>query len=67
MCLLVRGAKATRLYPCVDLSSRDAGVTEELLDHPQIGASLQQMGSERVAQRVRMGIGERGLARRRDP
>ena len=37
----------------VDLGSRDRRVTEQFLDHPDIGAAVEQVGGERVPQRVR--------------
>src|SRR2546423_9991273 len=45
--------KAPRLYPSVGLGRAYAGVAEQLLDGAEVGASLEQMGGERVAQRVR--------------
>jgi hypothetical protein len=36
----------------VDLSGPDVGVTEHLLERAQVAAARQQMGGERVAQRV---------------
>ena len=37
----------------VDLGRADVGVAEHLLQRPQIAAARQQVGGERVAQRVR--------------
>src|SRR5436190_20540623 len=48
----VRRSQARRLYPSVDLSRRDGCVAKELLDGPQVGSSFEQMGGERVAQRM---------------
>ena len=36
----------------VNLGRRKVGVTEQCLDNPQIGPSLQEMGSERMANHV---------------
>src|SRR6266542_1843587 len=36
----------------VDLSGRERAVAEQLLDHPQVGTTLQQMGGEGMAQPV---------------
>src|SRR5215211_1933778 len=44
--------QALRLYPSVGLGRADRRVPEELLDRPQVGASLEQVGGERVAQGV---------------
>ena len=38
----------------VDRGGRDRRVTEQLLHHAQVGSSLQQMGGERMPQRVGM-------------
>ena len=38
----------------VPLRRRDVGVAEHLLDAAQVGAALEQVGGERVAQEVRM-------------
>src|ERR1700722_14167751 len=40
------------LYPSVNLGARHARVPEHLLDRPQIGAAVEQMGGEAVAQRM---------------
>src|SRR5687767_1221495 len=37
----------------VDLCGRDVGMAQEELDHPQVGAVIDEMRGERVAQRVR--------------
>src|SRR5437870_13882552 len=37
----------------VALRGRQAGVTQELLDRPDVGAGLEQVGGERVPERVR--------------
>src|SRR6188472_3361920 len=49
----VLAAEPARLDPGVDLGGRDARVPEELLDRAQVGAALEQVGGERVAQHVR--------------
>src|SRR3954447_14637052 len=59
----VRGFQARRLYPSVGLRRRDRGMTEQLLDRAQVGATLQQVGREGMAQRVRMDRSlDRGVA-----
>ena len=40
----------------VDLSRRDIGVAEHLLDGSQIGPTFEQMGRKRMAQRLRMQV-----------
>src|SRR2546429_198297 len=45
--------KAARLYPSVGLRRAYARVPEELLDGAQIGSALEQVGGERVPERVR--------------
>src|SRR5215469_17516591 len=48
----------------VDLCGREVAVTEQHLDYAQIGAVVQQMGREGVAQRVRRELlGDASLAR----
>lgn len=41
----------------VQLRGRQAGMTEQLLDHPQVGATFQQVGRRAVPQPVRPHIG----------
>ena len=65
MSVSVRGSQSRRLDPSVNLRRRDRCVTEKFLDRAQVGAPLQQMRGERVAQRMRMRAGE--LAARRPP
>src|SRR5918999_1392434 len=48
----VRHLEAARLYPSVGLGRADRGVSQQLLDRAQVGASFQQVGGERMAQRV---------------
>ena len=40
----------------IDLGSRKAGVTHQLLDRAQVGAGTEEMGGETVAQGVRGGV-----------
>src|SRR5919202_374350 len=42
-----------RLHPRVGLGRGQRGVAEQLLDGPQVGPALEQVGGERVPQRVR--------------
>ena len=62
MRLCVLAAQPRRLDPRVDLSRRDTRVSQKLLDRAQVRPALEQMGRERVAQRVR-----RNAARRPPP
>jgi hypothetical protein len=39
---------------CVHLGGREIGVAEHLLDRAEVGAALEQMRCERVAQEVRV-------------
>src|SRR5918994_3245381 len=48
----VRHLEAARLYPSVGLGRAYRGVAQELLDRAQVGSSFEQVGGERVAQRV---------------
>ena len=43
-----------RIHMAVDLRGRERRVPEQLLDRPQIGAALEQVRRERVAQAVRV-------------
>ena len=52
-------SEAHGLYPSVNLSGRDSGMSEQLLNRAQVGAALEQMRRERVPQRVRMRLRER--------
>src|SRR4051812_40408937 len=45
--------KPLRLYPSVGLSRADARVAQQLLNRAEVGAALEQMGRERVPERVR--------------
>ena len=49
----VDAAQAARRDVRVDLRRRQVGVAEELLDDPQVGAAVEEVRGERVAQRVR--------------
>src|SRR2546423_3745075 len=53
MGLGIHPPKAPRLYPSVGLRRAYARVPEELLDGAQIGSALEQVGGERVPERVR--------------
>ena len=55
---VVDAAQALAVDVAVDLRRRERGVAEQLLDRPQVGAALEQVRRECVAQPVRM---------RRDP
>ena len=49
----------------VDLGGGDVGVAEEFLDDAEVGAVLEQVGGEGVAQEVRVDVlVEAGLLRR---
>src|SRR5215208_4173843 len=62
----VGGLQARRLYPSVDLSRAHGAVAQQLLDRPQVGASVQEVRRERVAQRVRPDPAlDRGVSRPR--
>src|SRR3954454_16272593 len=52
MTLCVSGLEPGGLYPSVNLSRRDGRVAQELLDRAEVGAALEQLRRERVAQRV---------------
>src|SRR6188472_937039 len=56
----VRVAQACRIDASVDLRGRYRCVTEQLLDHPQVGTALEQVGGEAVSQRVRRDPGGEG-------
>src|ERR1044072_5370486 len=58
MATQVSRAQACGLYPSVDLGRADRRMTQKFLDRAQVGATLQQVGCERVAEGVR---GDRGL------
>ena len=38
----------------IDLGSSEIDMTQELLNHPQVGTAVQEMGSEAMAQHVRV-------------
>ena len=51
---------------CIDFSGGDGFMSQHALDGPQIGAAFQQMGGERVPERVaRDAFADARLARRR--
>ena len=52
--LEVQLAAAAIGYVRVELGRREVGVAEHLLDAAQVGAALEQVGRERVAQQVRV-------------
>src|SRR5918996_4801554 len=41
-------------YVCVQLGGREVGVAEHLLDAPKIGAALEEVRGERVAEEMRV-------------
>jgi hypothetical protein len=43
-----------RVHVAVHLSRRERAVPEQLLDHAQVGAALEQVGGEGAAQTVRV-------------
>ncbi len=51
---VVDAAQAAPVDVAVDLSRRQRAVPQQLLDRPQVGASLEQVGRERVPQAVRV-------------
>ena len=60
---VVDAAEPARVDVAVDLRGRERRVPEQLLDRPQIGSALEQMGRERVPQPVR--VGEKAAERAR--
>ena len=52
---VVDTAEALRVDVAVDLRRREGRVAEQLLDHAQVGAALEQVRRERVAQPMRVG------------
>src|SRR5215204_5222669 len=46
-------AQVVDSHQCVDLRGGHGGVSEQLLDHPDIGTAVQQVGGEAVPQGVR--------------
>src|SRR3954447_26037092 len=62
MRVCVHPFESPRLYPSVRLGRGNAGMSEQLLDGPQICATFKQMGSKRVAQGMRRDpLGHSGL------
>ena len=51
---VVDAAQAAAVDVAVDLGGRERAVAEQLLDHAQVGAALEQVGRERVAKPVRV-------------
>ena len=51
---IVDAPQPASIHVAVDLGGRERRVAEELLDHAQVGASLEQVRRERVAQTVRV-------------
>ena len=51
--LLVHGAEVLAVDVGVDLGGGEVGVAEHLLDRAEVGAALEQVGGEAVAERVR--------------
>ena len=45
-----------RGHVSVDLRGGEVGVAQHLLHRPQVGSALEQMGGERVAERVRRDV-----------
>ena len=60
MTACVDGPQPGGLYLSVNLSCRERRMSQKLLNRPQIGSSLEQMGGEGVAQPVRRGPGLHG-------
>ena len=54
MRLVVHAAQAAAVHMAVQLRRRERAVAEEVLDRAQVGAALQQVGCERMAQAVGM-------------
>ena len=52
---VVDAAKVPAVDVAVDLRRRERAVPEQLLDHAQVGAALEQVRGERMAEAVRMG------------
>lgn len=61
--LPINGSQSLGIDVRIPLSSRQAGVAQLLLDGPQVGAALEQVGGRRVAQSVRGQISHLGLDR----
>ena len=54
MKLLVYLLQPTLIHMSVDLRCGDVGMAEHFLDHPQVGAMVQQMGGKGMTQEMRM-------------
>src|SRR5215470_15625081 len=62
MRLQVDGEQAVAIDLGIDLRRRQAGVAEQFLDLPQVGAGRQQMRGEGMPERVRCGSVRQGQA-----
>ena len=64
MVLLVQGFQALPRDMGIDLGRRDVRMAEQKLDYPEVGAMVEQVGGEGVAQRVgREGFGNARFCR----
>src|SRR2546430_15745027 len=61
MGVLVLAEQPLLAYMSVDLRGLKAGMTEKLLDDPDVGAPVEQVGGEGVPQRVGMGRRHRAV------
>ncbi len=52
-------------HQCVDLGGGHRGVAEQFLHHPNVGAAVEKVGCERMAQHVRGHTGQTGPVGRR--
>ena len=52
MKLLMNGPKSGEVDVGIDLRRLDGGVTEDLLDHPQVGSTGKKMGCEAMSEGV---------------
>src|SRR6476661_440314 len=64
--LPVRPLQSARLYPSVSLGRAYAGVPQQLLNGPQVGAPLEKMSGERMPQCMRRDATVQGGAPGRD-
>ena len=60
MCLVVDGAQPRDTNVGVKLSGGEAGVAQQFLHDPQVGAAFEEMGGGAVAQTVRPDVGRVG-------
>src|SRR6516225_6912955 len=56
MIFLMNRKKAALIYMRIDLSGRNVGVPQQLLNDSQIGSVRKQMGRERVPQQMRINV-----------